>query len=733
MLAGFVVLVGCRQVEPDSTGSLGEWERVVPVGGSGPNGDELGMQAVHAALLPSGKVLIGSGSSWRNGEDVPYNDPRFEVPPPPPPSELEGHRGLFVRDDNPFELTKKEGYFRAVNNTGIYDPETNTWSRIPHPPPQDDPLDPNLFAPNDMFCSGHLQLPDGDVLFVGGTELYFPYRTGLRSTFIFDWRRELEIDWSTVDWEAIPVDGDPDNPWTFSGFMPLGRWYPHMVPLLDGRLAIFGGFLGFEDWENSLGREPYRFEINTRVDFFDPEVFDPAAPGAAWRSVDAKGVANSPFDTLLDPGEQAACDPELGDECNDPIRNEDHRRDAFKLYPHNYLLEDGRIYMTREGEWVSLRTDSTAWMRRTRHTYFMTVGGDRANPTIAFEPGPDRPEIVTSYGTTFRDPSSGDIVVLGGQDASRGDRVQYDPNSPDLLRFAGGRASRRLERYTPEPDGPGQWTLEPEFLGDSSDDDRTMHYALVLPNKEILVINGGNYDFFGGVRDPILLTSDGDGFRQSRLEPAEDQRLYHNTALLLPDGRVLTIGGNAARATFNRTTGEVERDVYFLIDGYMSKVPSDATLDVPTEQWTAELFSPPYLAIDPDRRAEIVALSRPDGANDDYTLETNIGGKRFYLLHSDSSYELSLADLPERCEEGSGPSLALIKLGSSTHGWDSGQRFIAIELGDASGTATTLPFVTPNAQADAIAPGFYMLFYVDCRGKPSVAQMVRFDDRVTEL
>jgi hypothetical protein len=27
-----------------------------------------------------------------------------------------------------------------------------------------------------------------------------------------------------------------------------------------------------------------------------------------------------------------------------------------------------------------------------------------------------------------------------------------------------------------------------------------------------------------------------------------------------------------------------------------------------------------------------------------------------------------------------------------------------------------------------VPPGYYMLFYVDCMGKPSLAQMVRFDD-----
>jgi len=36
--------------------------------------------------------------------------------------------------------------------------------------------------------------------------------------------------------------------------------------------------------------------------------------------------------------------------------------------------------------------------------------------------------------------------------------------------------------------------------------------------------------------------------------------------------------------------------------------------------------------------------------------------------------------------------------------------------------------MAPNAMSSNIAPAYYMMFYVDCMGKPSVAKMVRFDD-----
>jgi hypothetical protein len=79
-------------------------------------------------------------------------------------------------------------------------------------------------------------------------------------------------------------------------------------------------------------------------------------------------------------------------------------------------------------------------------------------------------------------------------------------------RFAGGRGSRKLEQLhgsTYEPNG-GHWTIEPSFLGNHSQDDPTMHYALLLPTSQILIINGGNYDFYGYIPYPVLLTPEFD-------------------------------------------------------------------------------------------------------------------------------------------------------------------------------------------------------------------------------
>lgn len=710
----------------------GRWQTVIPDSSGAAIGRILGMQTVHAVLLPSGKVLWASGSSWRNHGPVEHY---------PQVAEPTAGKGVFNRNDDPFRDSKLEEYYQLVNNVAVYDPDENTFYRIPHPVPVPDPDNPGHFAPSDLFCTGHLHLPDGNVLFTGGTQYYYPFRTGNNSTYIFDWKKELATDWRRVDWRRIPEARH--DPWIFSGFMPHGRWYPSILPLLDGRMAVFGGFIDYGAADSSM----YEFEINHTVDFFDPSAFDPANLKAAWRNVDVKDLPNSPFSTVINPGFV----PDSGVWCGERCMRA-YQRDAFKLYPENYLMPDGRIYLTREGDWVSLRTPSTAFMRRTTHTYWATVGGTADKPTLSFERGPERPDTITSYGTTYWDPNTGNITLLGGQPTSPGTLLPMNSTAITTsapTHFAGGRGSRKREEFHPSPDDPlgGRWTLEENFLGDTPQDDRTMHYAVILPTRQVLVINGGNYDFYGPVFYPLLLTPRFEGgafagYDKRRMSEGVEPRLYHNAALLLPDGRILVSGGNSARATVRtgRFAGGgghadhgqpkpnldlVDIDMYFFGDGPMAR-GEKGMLTTPTEDWVAEIYNPPYLYIDGARRARITSLA-PVRPVTGYQPEATIGGKTFHLFHSDTEYRMRLDSLPASCPGGKKPSLALLKLSSATHGWQNGQQFHELPITESA--PGEIRFRTPNARAANLPPAYYMLFYVDCAGKPAVARMVRFDDR----
>ena len=762
----FATEIRKKSIDPEEI-EFGGWDRVIPEKDGAAIRGVLGMQTVHSVLLPSGKILMTSGSSWRNYKDV-QTYPNYENPAP--------GMGLFNYYDDPFrnntgnELSKnyrKENYFNLVNNTAIYDPADNSFYRIPHPVPQNEADDESRFVPSDLFCSGHLQLPDGNPLFVGGTQYYFPYRTGTKSSFIFDWRKEVEIDWKSVDWRKMPETSSKNYPWTFSGFMKRGRWYPSIVPLLDGRFVIFSGFVGIDK-----GFDPmYRFQINPYIEFFNPYEFTAQNPERAWKVVNAKDKPNGPFTTPLGYTPPFTCEDaefqsywesqsctnkvDLPCDCNEECLR-DNKYDAFKLYPNNYLVKENQIYLTREGDWVSLRTGDVAYMRKTKNTYFMNVEGTANAPEISFTRGPDRPELITSYGTSYVDPNSKEITILGGQKTSKGTLLPLESDDPYL--FAGGRGSRKREQFSYKD---MKWEIEKNFLGQYPEDDRTMLTAIILPTKQVLVINGGNYDFYGPVFHPLLLTPK---FRNNgsfieydvkRMSAAVEPRLYHNAALLIPDGRVWVAGGNSARASVSRTfpnpenqnrAGQpkpdldlVDIDMYFYNDGQMGKAEKGMQFNN-SENWTAEVFSPPYKYIDRsyssdangnrvviDRTALITDMQRST-PNVNTTFKAKIGDKDYFLLASNQKFVLNLEFTPPKRGDKK-PGLVLLKLPSFTHDWDNGQFFVDLEITNDNEKEGIIEFRTPDMKKNLIPPGYYMMYYIDSKGKPSISRMVRFDDK----
>ena len=74
---------------------------------------------------------------------------------------------------------------------------------------------------------------------------------------------------------------------------------------------------------------------------------------------------------------------------------------------------------------------------------------------------------------------------------------------------------------------------------------RTYHTMVLLPDGNVLVTNGGPTTDAVGVNNAIRQAELWSPATQqfSRLASMVAPRLYHSTALLLPDGRVLVAGG----------------------------------------------------------------------------------------------------------------------------------------------------------------------------------------------
>jgi hypothetical protein len=137
-------------------------------------------------------------------------------------------------------------------------------------------------------------------------------------------------------------------------------------------------------------------------------------------------------------------------------------------------------------------------------------------------------------------------------------------------------------------------------------------------------------------------------------------RVYHSTTVLLPDGRVVSVGSGDGGGV--------------------------------TQQYMYEIFSPPYLF---------------KGARPTYNLSSN-------AIHYGIPFTVATPNAA------SIRKVTLIRLASSTHAFDMGERLNTLTF-QAAADGQSLS-VTPPAAGKLAPPGPYMLFIINDKGVPSVAQ-----------
>ena len=196
--------------------------------------------------------------------------------------------------------------------------------------------------------------------------------------------------------------------------------------------------------------------------------------------------------------------------------------------------------------------------------------------------------------------------------------------------------------------------------------DRVTHNLTILADGTVLVTGGsGN----ANVSDPAAAV-----YAAEMWSPASETwatmaamqvgRVYHATAILLPDGRVLSAGSGRFGGT-----------------------------GPGADQLSAEIYSPPYLF----NGARPTITSAPTAVT---------YGSTFSVTTPDAA-QIS--------------KVSLIRLGTVTHHFNSGQRYLSLSFQAVPGGLT----VTAPANGNLAPPGYYMLFILNSNGVPSIAPLIQ--------
>lgn len=600
--------------------------------------DDEGVFAVHGTLLPSGKVMWFSGHvesthyitdaiEWDPLHAVDYGNPSWK------PSRTAG---------------------------------TNPTIRK-HPVPLD----------IDIFCCHLSHLPDGRILLVGGsTRVNYWGPTRVRNDLgEFDY-----VMYDSPNTEASRgirdiLIFDPNLPFDDGcikkvGEMVEARWYPTVVTLPDGNIAVFSGWT--DEQNVGLGSP-----IAETVEIIEVNKIDHLAPYYTPK------VLN-----ILEPDTDAE---------NGAFINR-----FLPIYPGMHLSNNGKIYST-----------CTAW--RYESTVRDGVGaaaGDRSNSFWAkrFPSSLDvdtkhcvgKWKILSGIAPNREEGSSipvhpisdGKILVVGGNDMNGSHSIPYSGNtiSAPLIE------SRYAEFIESSSD-----TVNPNIF--LMRHPRINLNPVLLPDETILIIGGHNSykwhtgahqktceaynpnDVVGKVEylinqayesDPAYIadsaayladTNNYSPFKEVAV--LNDGRTYHSNAMLLTDGSVIVAGG---------------------VDPDQTEELPDGTPIGPLNLKTLEIYRPPYFYIAGTRPQ----IEEVDGVDLDLIENMKLDHGSSFVITTPQSADID--------------NVILMKLGSMTHHTDSDQRSVNVTF--SSSSPTELSCTVPTDPKE-LPPGHYMLWIRD--------------------
>lgn len=471
--------------------------------------------------------------------------------------------------------------------------------------------------PRNLFCAGHAFLADGRLLVAAG-HAHSPLEnlseevigaiiggivTGGLGGVITGGLVGMAVG-KGVDHDIHAYD-PARNTWTRHRDMDKARWYPSCVTLPDGKVLIVSGYCA--------GAPPHPFTLLGAPVNEDYDLFDPAAGDLAT-------ISNPSFLPGID------------------------------LYPRLIVLPGGALFVHSRNRTVLFYPDANApaplRMAKSQHEYPTVSPNRRTYPLqgacILLPLIPEQPDDVRV------------LVVGGGNEQntviSWTNQATDTSEIFDFNRFFSA-ATKQTGWRDKRADGASLRTAQRRFMSD----------AILLPDRTVLAVGGagtGRDDYNANpVFEAASFDSEAEFWRA--MAPATVQRRYHSTALLLPDGRVVTAGSS----------------------GGWPGPPWEPAHPV-TFEYRLEVFTPPYLFRGP--RPEIRSLGSFKWS---YGTSVSIG--------TDEPTEIG--------------SVALIRAGSATHTTNMDQRYVGLEI-----TFRGTDWVTVRTPKDATIapPGIYLLFLV---------------------
>jgi len=193
--------------------------------------------------------------------------------------------------------------------------------------------------------------------------------------------------------------------------------------------------------------------------------------------------------------------------------------------------------------------------------------------------------------------------------------------------------------------------------------------ATLLPDGKVLATGGTSGGGFNNATGTVFAAEMWDPATGtwSTMAGMQVPRLYHSSAVLLPDGRVLSAGGGR---------------------------PAAAGEEPATEHRDAEIYSPPYLF----KGARPTITSAPT---------TRLGYNQTFLVGTAEATSIT--------------KVTLIRLSSSTHAFNMNQLINNLNFSQGGGGLN----VTTPLNSNLCPPGHYMLFILNGNGVPSVAKIIQ--------